>query len=244
MINRRLNIGWGTIALVLIMALMLTGCATSYRNVEANTGQTRMVKTGHEYCFRVVEPTASDPDLVFRLVRVDQFQPQKEVEYQKIRKSKAGALDGLVLLPVHIGFAIISLGNVDVYDSVKSEKVVESETKWEIDNSKNNVAKDEKLSGIPIMMSYDYADETIVVDSSTDHNGEVRKDIRNLARSITMDPNADDSVTFKVKASAPYNCGEEITIPQETFIDLYKALIEDGRFHDSFFKRSTSITPS
>lgn len=216
--------------IILACSLLISGCASSTTITSQTTGNTRKVNIDKSYKILVAEPSTKNPELIFRLVRVDMYRHQKQRKYETIQEKEVNGLGTLVLLPFATAGVILSLGEFNLYDELKSEEVMKSEKKWEIDSKRSNLIIEESLDGIPVKMTYSYLDKKTVVKGKTDSNGQFRKDISKLARSVTLDPNAEESVTFRITGMAPCNCEGEFTISPDKLIEIYEKLVADGKF--------------
>ena len=220
---------------LLVISFITSGCASTTRITKKETGEIRKVKIDTEYGFMVSEPTLKKPEITFKLVQIETYVNEKQMRRKEIKESKPGVLIGIGLIPLWAAVGIVTLGNVDVYDVATTEDVIHSAEYWTKENDKPKTINQITLRNVKVKLSYEYAGEENTIYLVTNETGEVNKDLRNIARSITLDPYSQEYIEFKIESARPYKCVNKIRIRQEYFIKTYKKWSDEG-WYQSFFK--------
>lgn len=221
----------GVGCVVLLSMLALYSCATSSLTEQYDTGAKRDVLAKQYYEIRCSPPSPEDPVLKFQLLRVEEYRAEKEVQTNKKEISGPDDLAKFILLPVFIGVGILSVGQVNAYDTMQTETVLSSEKEYVGDDSKMSERKSIPLSGEKFKLIYFYLKQKEEFDIETDRTGVAGVNVARLARSVTMDPHADEFVQFTVLCPSEYNCRHSVKIRSDEFRKIYRKLSEDGKYN-------------
>ena len=213
--------------ILLCAVLMVLSCAKKQITRSHQTGKTRERRTKVEYGFLAGKPTVENPFIMFKLIRTESYKTENEIKYNKIEQTSPGGLIQVGLIPLWLSLGIVSLGEFNLYNELKHEEVIEYEKKWETDSEKREKKVNEELKGVPIVIQYEYAGEKRIKKYVTDSQGEVRMDLRKIAKSVALDPDAQDYVVFTIE-SKKHDCLNKIRIVEEFFLEIYKKYSEEG----------------
>ena len=220
------------LTLFLFLSAMF-GCSTTTRKVTVDTGKQREVKIQTAYHIALEKPAPNDHRLKFYLIREEMFRREKQVKHSTIEDSEPDKLAKLILLPVAISSLIVTFGELDVYESLESESVLESESSWVAENGKTPPIRT-PVPGAELHITYRYADEQARQILETDREGMVSYSLAELAESITFDRFSDEYVEFVITAPR-YGCRQNIRIKRKEFVEIYKRLSEEGYKFQSIF---------
>ena len=213
--------------------VLLMGCSTSTRIKTSETGRVRttLLRSAARYGFLAGPPTVDKPYVMFKFVKFDTYIQEKEKQNVTIEEREPKGLTKLVFLPLWLGIGVVSLGEVNLYET--TESVAGKKTTWEKDFEQTH-EKQTPVSGAKVIVKYDYAGEKACQTFITNAEGIVQKDLRGLAESVALDPQASKYVEFTVSTPA-YRCEErpceaQLRVDEKFFLRTYEKWSSEGHY--------------
>jgi hypothetical protein len=219
-----------TIMAIVLIEVVFSGCATKTKPYTFATSEHKEVLTNSEYEFIVGEPTPGEPVITFRLIKTDYYRTETKYLTKETQTTEPNDLIKLTILPLQIAGAIVTFGNLDVIDTISQEKTRVKGSHWQQDNNTEKIKRQISCPGKDIHLAYEYCGENKVQIIRTDVNGEIKKDLRKMARSVALDAQAQEYVEFIVTVPSLANTHKGIVkISQKLLIEIYeKCSAEDN----------------
>ena len=218
-----------TIMIMILIEVVFSGCATKKVPYTVASSEHQEVLTNSKYEFLVGEPTPGEPVITFRLIRTDYYRTETKYITKETQTTEPNNLIKLTILPLQIAGAIVSFGNLDVIDTISREETRVKASHWKQDNNTEKIKRQTSCPGRDIRLVYDYCGENNVQIIRTDSNGEIKKDLRKMARSVALDAQAPEHVEFIVTVPSLDNTHKGIVkISQKLLIEIYEECSAEG----------------